>query len=143
MKIPLEEMKLLGESRYVVSCSIQTSRIVTLNLLAILDTGSPFTIIMEKDLRRRRIPHIQFKQVKELVVGNTKINLIDLGSGNINFIDANGKRVTFQHKLLGGILASRNPVLIESMPSLIGKDFLTKHNLGLIPEKDRWYLKKF
>jgi hypothetical protein len=95
----------------------------------IIDTGSPWSIIMETDLKTKtRIPYTSYSVVKRVNV-IVPVDLIDLGKCISKFRDAEDKIVSFEHNMFDGRIVQRNVEFIQALPSILGKDFLDKHNL--------------
>jgi hypothetical protein len=66
MKIPLFKRKILGYERYVVILSIEVKNLKIFGIEAVIDTGSPHTILMERDLRRLRLSYTSLPEVKQI-----------------------------------------------------------------------------
>ncbi len=64
------------------------------------------------------------------------MDLIELGSCEINFRDENGDVKKFEQEIYVGIPKVRG-YLAQELPSFIGKDFLNNHSISIINKKDR------
>ena len=129
MQILVNDITWAGGERYMVPLRITGSGF---NFFtdAIIDTGSPWSIIMESDLKTKtRIPDSKLPKVNTVNL-ITKIDLIDLhGDCKLIFKDKDNNAVQFIHKMYGGMFVDRNIQVIQAFPSFIGKDFLDKNNL--------------
>jgi hypothetical protein len=129
MKIPVNDFNWAGGERYIVSLRISGPGF---NFLtdAIIDTGSPWSIIMESDLKTKtRVPYSKLPTYK-IVNLITQIKLLELsGDCKLIFRDVDNNAVQFSHKMYGGMFVNRNIQLTQAFPSFIGKDFLDKNNL--------------
>ncbi len=64
MKIPLFKHKILDYERYVATLSIEVKNFKIFGIEAVVDTGCPHTILMEKDLRRLRLSYTSLPEAK-------------------------------------------------------------------------------
>ncbi len=64
VKIPLFSMRLLGDERDCVTVNIRGKNFY-LTTIAIIDNGSPVTLISENDLKRTRLPLKSLHVVKK------------------------------------------------------------------------------
>jgi|YelNatPaOPRAMG01_1025707.scaffolds.fasta_scaffold144708_3 hypothetical protein len=130
MKIPLTKGFLLGAERDIATFTVigKNFHIIT---RAIVDTGSPFTILMENDLKRTRIPYTQLPKLQKVNLGPIAIFLIDLGDCDLLFRDVDNNPITLKHKIYGGVIAQRNLQIIQILPSILGRDFLVKYNFDI------------
>ena len=118
----------MGGGRYMVPASI-IGRNFRLFTNFVIDTGSPWSILMEHDLKAKtRIPYASYPKVNRvnLII---PIDLMKLGKCKIVFRDRDGQPVEFDQELYGGMLVNRQIELIQTIPSFLGKDFLDEHNL--------------
>lgn len=128
MKILLSKGNLLGGERDIANFTV-IGKNLHLTTTAILDNGSPFTIIMENDLKRTRIPYTHLPQNQQVNLGPVKLSLIDLGDCDLVFRTEENEIIKLKNKVYGGILVQRNVQVI--LPSILGRDFLVKYNFSI------------
>lgn len=141
VKIPISEVNWFGGERYVTHVLIEGKNF-RFHTNVIIDTGSPWSIIMETDLKTKtRIPYTSYPIVKRVNV-IVPVDLIDLGKCTLKFHDVEDKIVSFEHNMFGGRITQRNIEFIQALPSILGKDFLDEHNLfiGKRDDSGRRYL---
>lgn len=142
MKIPLSKGKLLGAERDIANFTI-IGRNLHITITAIVDNGSPFTIVMENDLKRTRMPYTKLPTAQKVNLGPISLFLKDLGDCDLVFKDIESNILKLKHKVYGGILVQRKIQLVQILPSILGRDFLTKNNFNLIRnEHGNPYLQK-
>jgi hypothetical protein len=127
VRIPILDIKWAKGERYAVEASAYIDKHLLSTFAFVVDTGSPLTIIMEDDLKRIRINLGNYEQVDYIDLAKARIKLVDLGNQTFNFhADAN-KLASFRFKAFGGIRGGD----ARGYPSILGKDFLDKFNVGL------------
>ncbi|MCX8178918.1 MAG: retroviral-like aspartic protease family protein [Candidatus Aenigmarchaeota archaeon] len=102
----------------------------------IVDTGSNYTDIGERDALRLNIPFNRIKKLEESTrLGGTKWNDYELKDVSLVVKDENGNRVELTFDSIGVRKCSKSKnVEMEramEMPSIIGNDFLHKNKLAL------------
>lgn len=130
MKIPLSKGKLLGAERDIANLTV-IGKNLHLTTTSIVDNGSPFTIIMESDLKRTRIPYTSLPKTQTVYLGPVKLFLVDLGDCDLVFRDFDNNVIKLKNRVYGGILTKRNIQLIQAFPSILGRDFLVKYNFNI------------
>ena len=130
MKIPLSKGKMLGAERDIAFFTVIGSNL-NLSVSAIVDTGSPVTIISESDLKRSRLPYTQLPKQQIVSLGPIKLGLVDLGECTLIFRDMENNPLNLNHKMFGGIFMQRNIELSQTLPSILGRDFLVKYNFDI------------
>jgi len=101
MEIPLSKGKLLGAERDIANFTV-IGRNLRLTTSAIVDNGSPFTIIMESDLKRTRIPYTSLPTFQKVNLGGIPLFLKDLGDCDLVFRTTENEVITLKHKIYGG-----------------------------------------
>jgi hypothetical protein len=128
-KFALQEAEWGGGPRATINAIVKIGS-TSIPVTFLIDTGSPYTIIVENDLKRTRLPYTAFKKFCRATVG-VSMDLKELGEIEIIFRDEAGNGSSFKNKAYAGIISNRDPRLIQFMSfSFLGKDFLDKFNLG-------------
>jgi len=150
MIIPLGVGDIAGAKRAYLSFSLRCNRFrCSLNAKAIIDTGSPYYLILSyKEALRAQFP----------ITKSTDTEIIPLGGGKIEAHRVNGAQMSFVEEK--GAVVRLNPSTVyfsEStskkeeregevylMPNLLGVDFLELNNYKFVfhPTKDKAYLEK-
>ena len=133
VKIPLIKRKILGYERYVVTLNITVKDLKIFGIEALIDTGSPHTILMEKDLRRLRLPYTSLPEAKQMKLGGYTVKLIDIGECILTFKDVNENLVSFKQKVFGGYITKRD---VQHFPNILGLDFLDAQKLNFIIDEN-------
>jgi len=134
MRFLLNDIDWLGGPRAAINSLINFGGI-SLTTTFLVDTGSPFTIISENDLKKTRLAYTKCEHYQRIIIG-TPMDLKKLGEAQIIFKDETGNSVPFSHPVYVGIIVNRNQELIKRLSlSFLGKDFLDKYNL-CITKKD-------
>jgi len=141
VKIPLFSMKFLGDERDCITVNIK-GRNFSLTTVAVVDNGSPITLITENDLKRTRLPLRALPIVGKAAYGSMSVKLIDLEECDLTFRDVENEPVTFKFRVYGGLFESmpKNAYLIHLIPTIIGRDFLKRFNFSLKREEGRAFL---
>ena len=109
--------------------------------MAVIDNGSPFTMISENDLKRTRLP-LKSLPIVGKAIYIAPVNLVDLGECNLTFKDIKNETITFKFRIFGSIFKdiSKSAYFIHQIPSVIGRDFLKKFNFSLKRERKKVFL---
>lgn len=128
MKIPLAVSSI---GRISITASIIAPRCVgTVNF--VVDTGSPYTFLSEKDAQRLRIPVKALNPDKELS-GLTGKNFVILmfRSGSFTFLAEEGKRYTTKWPIRLRTYAGMGTIIQQEYPSILGTDFMKSNKFIL------------
>ncbi len=114
----------------------------------IVDTGSPYTLLMQGDAARLGVPLNSLKYSKTTRLGGTKYNLFELSNVQLNFRDE--KESLFVMHLEKIYIAQTTRVTddakreADSLPSILGIDLMTSQKLTLVfsPHKNEAYFQK-
>lgn len=125
MQIPLKIQKIAGGDRLVLTVMIKVSRFVrTIN--AIIDTGSPKSILCNTDFQLMKMPHnILIDAEQKIDIGSQKGVVLYKINKPINLIIINKEKKPFEIEY---------PIFIapsHQTPTIFGVDFLTKNNYVL------------
>lgn len=138
-RIPLFKAKSLGFERDMASFSIKYGTLPNFTASAIVDTGCPYIIISESQIKKTRIPYKDKPSLaKPLSLGKIALELKDLGICEIFFRDEDNKTIAYKESIYVGIPInlSQGDILIQQLPSFIGKEFLDKNYLSVIKARD-------
>jgi len=120
---------IVNEYAVFIPISIQSPRI-TGHILALLDTGSPFTVISPRDLERFRISlkTLANTPAPTVSLAGFKFKRHSLGSATIHLRDKDDAVVSFQTECFNMIgptkIDKKTSKELQAIPSLIGNDFL-------------------
>ena len=125
MQIPLKIQNIAGGDRLVLTFMIKVSRFArTVN--AIIDTGSPRSILCNADFRLMNMPHDILVDAEQKVdIGSQKGIVLYKINKPINLIMLNKEKKPFEIEY---------PIFIapsHQTPTILGVDFLTKNNYVL------------
>lgn len=117
---------------------------------ALIDTGSPFTVLSTVDAIKFRLPIKSKKMQKGFGVSLAGFRFFkyNLGKASFTFKTANEDSICFEVQNLGVLVPTKinKKVLkdVEPIPSIVGNDFLEDHNLALFfnPSKKITYLEQ-
>lgn len=136
-KIPLEVYPFAGSLRIMAHFILRNEELgLFLPVKAIVDTGSPITLIGSLDLQRMRLSKIQLQKLigklKPINVGGGKVYTKILEEANLTFGDGS----KFESPVEFPINGEEN-----SQPSLLGVDFMLKTKAKLVfdPSKKEAY----
>ena len=141
MKILIDRINWQGGRRSFINFSLilPSSRLTT---NALIDTGSPYTVITEPTLKRTRIPYTKYDYFGTIVIGKIILNLVELGKGTIVFKDEKNILHPFEHDIYGGIFVDRNVEIIGTFPNIFGEDFRDKNEISIVKEQGKDYFMK-
>lgn len=141
MKIQVKVEHFAGGLRPMIVCSLRSKNPNMFGFInAIIDTGSPSTILGSSDVAKMRISQVQMRKFvgaeREINLGGAQMKTRILQNANIrigNDIDID-LPVQVPTKVLKGV----------PPPTIIGVDFLQKANLGFFfhPNNKESYLEK-
>ncbi len=141
-RIPLLEGKSFGYNRDLAPFHFVYQTLMPFRTIAVIDTGSPYTIISETTLRLiSRIRYSELPSIDQLQLGRISLNIRDLGECKLLFKDENNKLLSFTHRLVAGIPINRHENE-EELPNLLGRDFLNKYSFSLSYGGGKSYLEK-
>ncbi|MCK4327470.1 MAG: hypothetical protein KAW41_03245 [Candidatus Diapherotrites archaeon] len=104
-------------------------------LEALVDTGSPFTVLSTREVLRMQIPTKPLKRGESLTLAGFKFVKHPLGEGEFSFRDEDGNVVPIKHPIASIIptstkLSRKQMNELDNIPPIIGCDFLVENNLG-------------
>ena len=141
MKIPIKVEFFAGGLRPMIACSLRSTNPTFFGFInAIIDTGSPTTILGISDVQKMRLSQVQMKKFigeeKEVNLGGAQMKTKILENANIRI--GNSINITLPVQVPVKITKGVSP------PTIIGVDFLQKANLGFFfnPNKKESYLEK-
>lgn len=138
IKIPVEINYFAGGLRPMLNVILSfDAPKIFLPIKAIIDTGSPTTLIGISDMRRMRLSKIQLRKI------NSMLNEVNIGGGKVKTVKI--ENMGFK---IGGYLDTLLDVQFplegeeRAQPSLLGVDFLEKikANFCFNPSKKESYL---
>jgi len=137
-RIPLQVYFFAGSSRIMAHFLLKSSELsFSLPIKAIVDTGSPVTLIGNSDLKRMRLSSLQIRKLvgehKEVNMGGGKVVTKVLENANLKFGNEFNVEMSVQFPI-----DSNNK---NNQPSLLGVDFMlkTKSKLVFNPNKSEAY----
>lgn len=135
-RIPLQVYFFAGSSRIMAHFLLKITDLnFSIPIRAIVDTGSPVTLIGTLDLKRMRISSIKLNKLigknREVNIGGGKIVTKILEDANLKFVDDFSIEMPVRFPISGN----------DSQPSLLGVDFMLKTKSKLIfdPNKGEAY----
>jgi len=103
---------------------------------ALIDTGSPWTILSTKDAMKMRLPIKRMRKGQSVGLAGFKFFKHNIGNASFTFKTQNGQSIAFTARDLGVLVPTKlnKKILkdIQPIPSIIGNDFLEDHNLTLV-----------
>ena len=136
-KIPLEVYNFAGSLRIMARFLLRIEGLPSLPINAIVDTGSPITLIGPLDTMRMRLSKIQLDKLhgrnKPVNIGGGQITTRILEGSKLKFSDVFGIEMPVEFPIKG----DENPF----QPSLLGVDFMLKSKAKLFfdPTKKQAY----
>src|SRR3989344_5876403 len=126
-KILLQVYYYAGSSRIMAHFLLKSDDLsFSIPIRAIVDTGSPITLIGTSDLKRMRLSNIQLKKLighhKEVNIGGGKIVTKILEKANLKFEGNFNIEMPVQFPIKGE----------DNQPSLLGVDFMLKTKSKLV-----------
>ena len=119
------------------SCTIKVGNFhIRTNVL--LDTGSPFTTISPKDYKRTRLKIGKSHQATCLLAG-VKFSRVSIPKGvQYKFLNDKGKVITLysDDTVFLVPIQKQNEKMVQSIPSILGIDFLKSNGLRFVTEPD-------
>jgi len=102
---------------------------------ALIDTGSPFTVLSPVDAMKMRLPIKSMRKGLGVSLAGFRFFKHNLKNASFTFKTADGGAISLQVQNLGVLVQTKinNKVLedIKPIPSIIGNDFLEEHKLTL------------
>jgi hypothetical protein len=142
MKIPLA-VSSIGRITTVVS--IQAAHCFGF-VTFVIDTGSPYTFLSEKDAARLKVPLKELKPEKKLIgLGGKPFEILSFRQGRFNFKAEEGM-FTVNWPICLRSYAERQKYIYspEELPSILGTDFMKENKFLLFydPSKSVAYFEK-
>jgi hypothetical protein len=103
---------------------------------AFIDTGSPWTTLSLKDAKRimgRHIPRLSRNTPRHIKIAGETVNSYPIENVSYHLRNEDGESSTFnspQIYLLKSTTSGRRSAM-DTLPSIIGMDFLIEHNLAI------------
>lgn len=101
---------------------------------ALIDTGSPFTVLSTVDAIKFRLPIKRMRKGESVSLAGFHFKY-NLGKASFTFKTIDNTPICFQVRNLGVLVPTtiNRKVLedVEPIPSIVGNDFLEDHNLAL------------
>ena len=144
IKIPFFKGIILGAERDVISFAVKYGSLPNFYAKAMIDNGSPYTILPENVLKRTRIPYHSTpikKDKPSLNLGGIIPQLRELGVCELIFRDENNRPIIIKQEIYAGIPSS-GLYLYQGLPCFIGKDLLDGHYISIIKSKQGNHLLK-
>lgn len=143
MKIPLQ---LVNEQLQVVAYFKSCRRVKLGVVNFVIDTGTNRSMLSFADVEKLNVPQNTLEFKEHTQIGGGSLGLFSLGKSTILFIDdkANDQKIELDEFLCAKPNSKKKEAIdtANSIPSLIGLDFLIKTNLSLhcIPSEKKYYL---
>jgi len=103
---------------------------------ALIDTGSPWTVLSTKDAIKMRLPIKKMRKGQSVGLAGLKFFRHNIGKASFTFKTQDDKSIALAVQDLGVLVPTKldKKVLkqIQPIPSIIGNDFLEEHNLALV-----------
>lgn len=103
---------------------------------ALIDTGSPFTVLSPLDAMKMRLPIKSMQKGLGVSLAGFRFFKHNLKNVSFTFKTADDGSISFQFQNLGVLVPTKinRKVLedIKPIPSIIGNDFLEEHKLALL-----------
>jgi len=143
MKIPLQYIN--GTIFLSALLRAQSYRVLFKGFAFVVDTGSPKTFISEKEALQFQIPTRALSFKEYIRLGGSKFEILTGKKGELYFKtdDGRSKKYDFSVVVVKTTRTTREGIQeSRSCPSILGTDFLTQHNLGLVfrPAQGVYYL---
>lgn len=142
MKIPLEVYSFAGGVRAMAHFFLKIEELnIFSNIRAIVDTGSPSTIIGLDDRKRMRVSNIKLNEIKNrkdpLALGGSLVEAKEISEADL---------ISNKFKIKMPIILAVKQINENKapQPSILGVDFLEKNNYGFTfnPNKREAFLEK-
>ena len=145
MRIPLGIGNIAGSKRAYLTMLIRCPKTrVPLQTNAVIDTGSPYYLIIEhRDTIRSQFPYKKMTSREVIPVGGSKIEVFPVRSSSIWVKTEENKTHIFRPtEVFFSSPTSKKTDMSTIIPNLIGVDFLEENELKLVfdPSKDVAYL---
>ena len=148
MNIPLVVQEIAGGLKPVAYFTITGTRLYG-RLKAFVDTGSPNTVIGEGDAIKLNIPITKLPREKTSYgLGGGSVDLHSLSKVMLYFRDEDDNSIMIEFPSIYisrcAKVDERTKTIAQSIPSILGVDFLVKHKFKLIfdPSNKVAYLEK-
>ncbi len=101
---------------------------------ALVDTGSPFTVLSTIDALRLRLPIKTMRKGEPVYIAGFTFFKVSLGNSLMTFKTDDQKPLTIEHNtgvLIPTKLDPKQLEAIKHIPSIVGNDFLEQQKFGL------------
>lgn len=102
---------------------------------ALVDTGSPFTVLSTVDALKLRLPIKTMRKVEPVYLAGFTFFKATLGNSSMTFRTDDQKSLTIQFNNMGVLIPTKlDPNQLEGVkhiPSIVGNDFLEQEKFGL------------
>jgi len=115
---------------------------------ALIDTGSPFTVLSTLDAMKMRLPIKSMRKGESVSLAGFRFFKHNVKNASFTFRTQGDESISFEVKDLGILVPTKidKKTLrdVEPIPSIIGNDFLEDHNLALFfnPSQKITYLEE-
>lgn len=102
---------------------------------ALVDTGSPFTVLSTVDALKLRLPIKTMRKIEPVYLAGFTFFKATLGNSSMTFRTDDQKSLTIQFNNMGILIPTKlDPNQLEGVkhiPSIVGNDFLEQEKFGL------------
>jgi len=102
---------------------------------ALVDTGSPFTVLSTMDALRLRLAIKTMRKGQPVYIAGFTFLKAPLGNSHMTFKTDDQKSLTIEYNSLGVLIPTKlDPKQLEAIkhiPSIVGNDFLEQQKFGL------------